>query len=90
MPGPDPLAVWQDDDAEPGQIRISFERPWNGNHTARKARAIAILRNLQRADWRCRGCGDPVGRHKRADAVFCSEGCRKRAARRRRQYRGSR
>ena len=70
MPGPDPLAVWQDDDAEPGQIRISFERPWNGNHTARKARAIAILRNLQRADWRCRGCGDPVGRHKRADAVF--------------------
>ena len=25
MPGPDPLAVWQDDDAEPGQISVSFE-----------------------------------------------------------------
>jgi hypothetical protein len=89
MPEPDPFAIWLGD-AEPGQISVTFERPWNGNLKARKARAVAILRNLQRGNWLCRECGTPVALTKRADAVFCSEGCRKRAARWRRQWRGHR
>ena len=87
MAGPDPFAIWLGD-AEPGQINVTFERPWNGNLKARKARALAILRNLQRGDWLCRECGIEVALHKRSDAVFCSDGCRKRAARRRR-HRGA-
>ena len=83
MPGPDPFAIWLGD-AEPGQIGVAFDRPWNGNLKARTTRAVAILRNLQKGNWRCRECGTPVALHKRADAIYCCEGCRKRAARRRR------
>jgi hypothetical protein len=53
-------------------------------------RAKRILRNLQWGGWLCQWCREPVPLWRRADARFCCEGCRKRAARQRRQARGTR
>ena len=83
MPEPDPFAIWLGD-AAPGQINVTMDFAWNGNRKARMARAVAILRNLQRNNWRCFWCAGPVPLHKRADARYCCEGCRKGAARWRR------
>ena len=61
------------------RIRAYIER--HGNKRHRLARMHAILANLRRNDWRCIWCGAKIAMYKRADAVFCGEGCRKRAAR---------
>jgi len=83
MPGPDPHALWIDDEAD--RPRVLFQAYfWTGNSGNRKARAAALLRRLQRGDWYCRCCGDPLPDYLRADARYCREACRKRAARGRR------
>ena len=84
MPGPDPRALWIDEDAN--RPKVCFQAYfWSGNNGNRRKRAIAILRRLLRGDWNCRWCGDPLPDWRRADALYCSEGCRKRAARARRR-----
>jgi hypothetical protein len=87
MPAPDPHAI-NLGDGWPARICVTFEQDFWGGSTHRKARALRILRNLYRGGWVCRHCGDPVQIYRRADAVFCSEGCRKRAARQRRDISG--
>lgn len=86
MPGPDPHAVWFEE--YDGRLLASFEPYfWTGNVGNRKARAIAILKRIAWHDWFCRWCGNDLPEWRRADALYCSEGCRKRAARYRRRAR---
>lgn len=80
MPGPDPHALWID--FEEGRWHATFERYfWTGNKANRQKRAIAIARRMARGDWVCRWCRDELPILRRADAQYCCEGCRKRAAR---------
>ena len=87
MAEPDPSGV------EPGESwpnSVLFYTWPCGNKRNRKARAQRIMQNARRGggEWSCRECGDPVPFTRRADAVFCREGCRKKAARRRRAFPG--
>ena len=87
MPAPDPHAI-ELGESEPGRMCVTFQPCyWGQGKTHRKARAISILRNLYAGDWTCPQCRGPVPLYRRADAVFCSEGCRKRAARQRKTWR---
>lgn len=82
MPGPDPHAIWIESD-EP--LRVCYQAYfWTGNLGNRRARSIAILRRLVLRTWQCKRCGEALPVYLRADAVYCSERCRKRAARMRR------
>jgi hypothetical protein len=56
-----------------------------GNMKHRRARAQAIDQNMRWGRWCCWHCRQPVPVHKRADARFCGESCRKKAARLRRR-----
>jgi len=81
----DPTTLWVE--KYDGQIFVTFESYfWTGNSGNRKARAIAILRRMQRRDWVCGWCRDELPIWRRADARYCCEGCRKRAARQRRKW----
>ena len=89
MPAPDPFGLSYGETAT-GQPIVMAEiwgsraRPFfEGNPKHRKARAAAVLRRLRCDGWICRDCGEPVPMFRRADADYCREGCRKRAARRR-------
>lgn len=88
MPGPDPNAITLGEDW-PDRMTVLVETFMSGNRKARMARAKRILGNLYRGGWLCWWCRDPVPLWRRADARFCCEGCRKRAARERRLLRGS-
>ena len=87
MPAPDPqgLAIDEKDD---GSFTISCEVWAYGNRRTRIARMLAVRRNIRLHGWTCHWCRDPIPLFKRADAEFCSEGCRKRAARQKRRWRG--
>lgn len=80
MPGPDPNGVTLGD-GWPERPSVLVETYGSGNRKARMARAKRILRNLHRGGWLCHWCGGPVPLWRRADARYCREGCRKRAAR---------
>ena len=84
MPAPDPHGVsigW----GWPDSITVDMELWGCGNRRTRKRRAVAILGNLRHGGWCCRWCTEPVPLFRRADAVYCSAGCRKRHARARRK-----
>mgnify|MGYP003382023000 CR=1 FL=1 len=86
MPAPEPNAVWVE--RPDGRITATYETYfWTGNVGNRKARAIAIMKRMLRHDWRCRWCSDELPVWRRADARYCCEGCRKKAARLRRKDR---
>ena len=86
MPGPDPrgleVALY-----DGGSFLLTAEIWPHGNPAARLARMAAVRRRIKRDGWRCQCCGDPVPLFRRADALFCRESCRKRAARQRRKGR---
>jgi hypothetical protein len=88
MPVPDPngLDIEEHDD---GSFTITAEIWPHGNRRHRIARMKAVTRRLRCGGWRCRECKDRVPLYKRADAHFCSERCRKLAARRRHAARQS-
>lgn len=86
MPEPDPEGVWIETD-EDGAWRVVSEHWDHGNRRHRISRAVRILRQEAWGGWRCWGCGEPMPLFRRADARFCGEGCRKRAARARRRRR---
>jgi hypothetical protein len=86
MAGPDPDGVTLGE-GWPDRIVVWVELATTGNRKARVRRAEIILHFLRRGGWLCRWCFCPVPLHRRADAVFCREGCRKRAARQRRLLR---
>lgn len=85
MPAPNPFGIDYDETAD-GHPMVTGELwPSNGlfagNRRHRLARMRAVLGNLSRGGWCCPECGDPVPICRRADAVYCSRGCRKRAMR---------
>ena len=85
MPGPDPDGIELGDDY-PRRVSVLVYRSdasiiyRGGNMGHRHARALRILKKL-RWGWLCLQCLRPVPIYRRADAVYCCEGCRKRAAR---------
>ncbi len=84
MPGPDANTIWvelKENGGFTAQYEVYF---WTGNKANRMARVIAIGKRMMRGTWRCLQCRDELPQNKRADARFCSEGCRKRSARERR------
>lgn len=86
MPGPDPERLWTEE-TDTG-FRVCWQAyDWTGNNGNRRKRAMAILRRLNRGTWRCRWCSDDLPDHVRADALYCRESCRKKAARDRRAAR---
>ena len=91
MPAPDPNGLTYDETTTGApmvraEIWGSRNRPfWEGNAKHRIARATAVLKRLKLDGWACRWCRDPIPMYRRADARYCCEGCRKRAARDRRR-----
>ena len=79
MPAPDPHAITTEY-SEGGTVSVFAEVFLIGNRKARLNRAKAILRKLRFDDWLCWHCAGPVPLFRRADARYCCEGCRKRAA----------
>ena len=86
MPGPDPDGLGIEE-SDCGGFNLTAYCFSNGNRRHRLARMRAVTRRLRWGGWKCQGCGEPVALHKRADAQFCSERCRKAEARARRQRR---
>ena len=85
MPGPDPDGIDFGYDY-PRRLSVLVYRSdanilyGGGNMRHRNQRAEAVLRRLCRG-WLCHWCSRPVPIYRRADACYCSQGCRKRAAR---------
>lgn len=87
MPAPDPDGVYISERGE-GRITVTHEGYlWSNSSQNRFKRAVTILRRLQRNTWRCAWCWEDMQTWRRADARYCCEGCRKRAARQRRLWR---
>jgi hypothetical protein len=87
MPGPDPDGVYISEHIE-GRISVTHESYlWSNSSHNRFRRAVTILRRLHRGTWRCAWCWGELQTWRRADAIFCCEGCRKQAARQRRLWR---
>lgn len=84
MPGPDPNAIWIELDGGRWNATVEYYF-WTGNVESCKKRAVAIARQMARGDWVCRWCGEELPVWRRADARYCCEGCRKRAAREKRK-----
>lgn len=82
MPAPDPQGVTIES-RDGGGWSLLVEIFMLSGRTQRIARARRIGQNLRRNGWACQWCGDPVPEFRRADARYCCEGCRKRAARKR-------
>ncbi len=82
MPEPDPHGV---EPGNNGPLSLSVSFFFCQNKKNRLARAKRILRNMHWGDWCCPECGGYVPLSRRADAVYCREACRKRAARQRRK-----
>lgn len=85
MPAPDPWAISVEE--KPNGWSVHYDTFMLSGRTQRLARAKRILSNLRKNGWCCAWCGQPVPEFRRADALFCRESCRKRAARSRRAER---
>ena len=87
MPGPDPNAMWFE--KEDGAIRATYEAYfWTGKSWNRQKRVNRILYRMYKMDWQCDWCREELPHWRRADAQYCCEGCRKRAAYHRRMKHG--
>lgn len=84
MPAPDPSGV-SISELPGGGWSLSIEMFMLSGRTQRKERAKRILVNLRRNGWVCQWCREPVPEWRRADAAYCCAGCKRRAARQRRQ-----
>ena len=81
VPGPYPQAIWIED-APNGAFSIYFEKYfWTGKTGHRAGRVATTARRLKAQTWRCLWCRNDLPVWRRADAKYCCEGCRKRAAR---------
>lgn len=85
MPGPDPFGIEYDEtpDGRPSLYAEVWPSTglFAGNRRHRLARLKAVARKVLADNWTCPQCGDPVPLWRRADAVYCSAGCKKRAKR---------
>lgn len=88
MPGPEPGAVWIEEQ-EGSFVAMAECYFWTGNLGNRIERATVMLRRVKQGTWACRWCGDELPEYRRTDALYCTEGCRKRAARLRREQRNA-
>lgn len=86
MPAPDPHGITIEE-CPHGGWGLLVDTFMLSGRTQRTARAKRILRNLAANGWACRWGGRPVPEFRRADACYCCESCRKRAARYRRKSR---
>ena len=86
MPGPDPNGLHLEE-YEDGSWSLTAAVWYYGNRRARIARMMAVSRRMRFDRWKCSWCRDPVPLYRRADAQFCCESCRKKAARWRRRAR---
>lgn len=64
-----------------GGFTLTAEVLEHGNRRHRLARMRAVTERLRWGGWKCSRCGEPVPLYKRADAEYCSEGCRRADAR---------
>lgn len=87
MPGPEAQTIWIEPNRRGGFTAQYHKYLFTGEAVHRKARVVAIVKRMAQRTWCCRRCGDELPIDKRADARFCGEGCRKRAARERRGLR---
>lgn len=73
-----------------GRVVVLYQVWREANPKTRKARAKRLLKLIGRdgEGWRCVRCDEPIPIFRRADARYCSTGCRKGAARERRKERG--
>ena len=86
MPEPDPHGVEPNENWPRGMLVYKWAC---GNWKHRQERARRIMWNARHGEWLCRWCGELMPLWRRADAVYCCEGCRKRAGRARRYSRES-
>ncbi len=80
MPAPDPHGLYIEE-YDDGRTSIIAEVWYYGNRRNRLARMSAVARKIKETGWRCPLCRRPVPLYSRADARFCSQGCRKKFAR---------
>lgn len=81
MPAPDPHGI---ETGSSGPLSLHVYHFLCQNKKHRDARAQRILSKLRWGQWCCPQCGGYVPLYRRADAVYCRESCRKRAAKARR------
>ncbi len=90
MPGPDPSGIEYSETADGRWSVFAYvwpkSGPYAGNRKHRMARLRAVIANLKIDGWLCSWCSNPVPLWRRADAQFCCEACRKKAARERRAW----
>ena len=86
MPGPEPGAVWVED--EGGRFH-AYGNPflWTGRLSPNRHRRMVRMLHLVRQGWRCRWCREDIPHDRRTDAEFCRERCRKAEARHLRKFR---
>jgi hypothetical protein len=80
MPAPDPLSLYIEE-FEDSSTSIIAEVWYYGNRRNRLARMSAVAKNIRETGWICPACKGSVPLYRRADARFCSQGCRKKFAR---------
>lgn len=86
MPGPDPHAVWIEESN--GRYSAYFDAYfWTRNAGNREKRAKEMLRRFTNGDWVYRWCSDDLPEWRRVDALYCCQGCKKKAQRARRAAR---
>ena len=86
MPDRESTLIWIEE-LDPPHVSLTWSSyPWQ-NSTHIKRRAERLARNYARG-WYCERCQKLMPVWKRADARYCSESCRKMAARLRRKVTG--
>ena len=80
MPAPDPQGLDMEEHPD-GSFTMTAEIWHYGNRKHRLARMLAVSHRIKANGWRCAWCAEPVPLYRRADARYCCEGCRSRAAR---------
>lgn len=92
MPAPDPFGLTYDETPEGAPRVIAEVWPshglFAGNRRHRLQRQRAVYLKIRRDGWCCPWCGGFVPIQRRADAVFCSTSCRRKAAYHRRKAGG--
>lgn len=87
MPEPNPHSVWIE--REDGSTTLSYLRFnfFTGRIADHEPRAKKLAQRIIEGSWVCRWCSCELQHWRRSDAHYCSEHCRKKAARSRRRVR---
>ena len=88
MPAPDPFGLIYSETPDGTPRVIAEVWPYWRNARHRRQRQRAVFLKIRRDGWCCPWCGGFVPIYRRADAVFCSASCRRKAADQRRKAGG--